>query len=54
MTNESASELAANRSFTHMIHMLICVCTMGFVFPNAFVENMARVAYVENDDVGKK
>lgn len=24
---------------THIIHMIICICTAGFVFPHAFMEN---------------
>jgi hypothetical protein len=38
---------------THIAHMVICVCTLGFVFPNAFVENMDPIIYLANDDVGK-
>ena len=37
----------------HILHMVICVCSLGFVFPNAFVENMDPIIYLANDDVGK-
>jgi hypothetical protein len=23
----------------HILHIIICLCTMGFVFPNALMEN---------------